>query len=98
MITLNEGNVNENSSYHFSVIEEVLSGQKRMMITHICLCQYPCFKSWDFGFVSHRWLNMAWIKIFLLTSILHVFQRCQKPGFDSITKRFALIINISGLK
>lgn len=45
MITLNKGNVNENfSSYHFTVIEEVLSGEKRIMITHICLCQYPCFK------------------------------------------------------
>ena len=44
MITLNKGKVNENSSYHFTVIEEVLSGEKRIMITHICLCQYPCFK------------------------------------------------------
>ena len=45
MITLNKGNVNENfSSYHFTVIEEVLSGEKCIMFTHICLCQYPCFK------------------------------------------------------
>ena len=45
MITWNKGNVNENfSSNYFTVIEEVLSGEKRIVFTHICHYQYPVTK------------------------------------------------------
>ena len=46
MITWNKGNVNENfSSNYFTVIEEVLSGEKRIVFTHICHYQYPVKKN-----------------------------------------------------
>ena len=38
MITLNKGNVNENfSSYHFTVIEEVLSGENENVHSYLPL-------------------------------------------------------------